>query len=142
MVMSTTAKTFSIKSENSWCGISFYIIDPKSKIVFTTAMKNIATSACAYLNNNTPYISLENNEIKLSRACYGEFNTLITKNRLGRPLKKESLGGSLVKLNSSISICLNTRFFYDGNSYTSFSNDHTLVDIFKSITNQKDKQHG
>jgi hypothetical protein len=140
--MSTTAKTFSIKSENSWCGISFYVINSESNVVFSTATKSIAVSACAYLNNKTPYINLDNNKIKLSRSYYREFNTLITKNRLGRPLKKESLRGSLIKLNNSSFICLNTSFFYINDSYTSFLSTDTLSDIFKSIAYQKDKKNG
>jgi hypothetical protein len=133
MIMSTTAKQYLIKHSNSWHGVRFYVTDDYQQEIFSCSIKSIAESAKFYLNNKSNLVTLKDGNIYLAKDHYCKFNALITKYRIGKPLKKSCLESLVIKMSDEITICFNTRFIVIGTNHISFSEQLTLESIFNLI---------
>lgn len=131
--MDTTANTYFVKSENSWSGNLFVVTNRSSEILFRTSMRGSALSACSFLNNNADYIKLKDGQVFLNNTKFMLFNSLLTKNSISKPLKRDLLLKSVININSQISICFNTGLISFNSSFISFINEPSLEAVFNLI---------
>ncbi|MCF2902091.1 hypothetical protein L1267_17075 [Pseudoalteromonas sp. OFAV1] len=116
----------------------YYICDRvhKTKCKFTS--KDTAKTVLDVMNNTEVCeISVETNkdngEITLSKHLRCAFNLLVCKYRLGKPLKKEMLVSSTIRINSLIEINFNEMKLSINGLKKDISCIETLEDIFQLI---------
>lgn len=138
--MTTTARLFSITSKNTWSGVRFSIIDNHSNVIFESDTRRPVLAVFAYLENGTNFISIHGNRVRLKKSAYLEFNSLVTKHRLGKPLTKEMLCSDKLVMNSGY-IDLELGRYVSSNRDICIINSKTLLDVFNTISKEtKDEQ--
>lgn len=130
--METTASLFVITSANTWSGIRFSVLDDSSRVFFESDTRAPAQAVMTYLNNGSDFIRVSNNLVFLRNERFLEFNSLVTKFRLGTPLSKELLCKTKIELKNG-SIDWTHGVYMTPKKNISIINAKTLLEVFQRI---------